>query len=362
VAVDPFESDAVAIEASIKDPARFGVVFDRHGATLHRYLLRRVGSNDADALLGDVFRIAFESRARYDTARPDARPWLYGIATNLVARHRRRHVRQEQAMARYSAAVALDSHRVDVAVEVIAGLEFADTVRRLSLLPAGERDALVLHAWEALSYAEIATVLAVPVGTVRSRINRARQRLQDLPLRRLDPVIHPDHLRRKKDQLMTDITGTTPERFEQRSRVYARLAYRDELAALGYLTRVFGLVERREARVGTGGPEDHMMAWLEFGAGLVMISHINTDIHRIHSPADLGGTTTLINVEVDNVDAHYTRAVNEGATITTELADTFYGARRYEASDIEGHQWHFEETHDHIRTRGGHIPIVDTTH
>ena len=76
--------------SSGRDPSReaFGVVFDRHATSLYRYLLRRVGAGDADALNGEVFRIAFERRADYDPHRPDARPWLYGIATNLVADHR----------------------------------------------------------------------------------------------------------------------------------------------------------------------------------------------------------------------------------------------------------------------------------
>jgi len=57
--------------------------------TLHRYLARRVGPDEAGSLLGEVFRIGFERRAHYDVERLSARPWLYGIATNLVARHRR---------------------------------------------------------------------------------------------------------------------------------------------------------------------------------------------------------------------------------------------------------------------------------
>ena len=154
---------------------------------------------------------------------------------------------------------------------------------------------------------------------------------------------------------MADITGTeNPERFEHRSRMYPRLAYRDERAALEYLTRVFGFTERREARASRTG--DDLLAWLEFGAGLVMIGRSNEDVHLIHSPAELGATTCMINVEVDDVDAHYAHAVAEGAEITMPIEDAWYGARRYEATDIGGHRWHFDETHDHIRARGGDAP------
>ena len=71
-------SDAAVITASLNEPSRFGVLFDRHATVLFRYLVRRVGAADAEGLLGEVFRIAFEKRANYDSQRPDARPWLYG--------------------------------------------------------------------------------------------------------------------------------------------------------------------------------------------------------------------------------------------------------------------------------------------
>ena len=83
------ETDATVITASLCDPARFGVIFDRHATVLHRYLVRRLGPDDAEAMVGDIFLIAFQRRDTYDVERPDARPWLYGIASNLLARKRR---------------------------------------------------------------------------------------------------------------------------------------------------------------------------------------------------------------------------------------------------------------------------------
>jgi len=84
------ESDAAVIAASLHDPVRFGTIFDRHATVLHRYLVRRLGPDEAEAMVGEVFRVAFEKRHTYDVLRPAARPWLYGIATNLLAKHRRR--------------------------------------------------------------------------------------------------------------------------------------------------------------------------------------------------------------------------------------------------------------------------------
>jgi RNA polymerase sigma factor (sigma-70 family) len=146
--------------------------------------VRRVGVDDAEALLGDVFRIAFEKRGTYDRRRPCARPWLYGIATNLLARHRRSEARRVRATAR-----ALAQHVTPgTAVDPADGVDEALDARALWLrvgdavaeLPEPERDVLLLFVWEELSYDEIASALNVPVGTVRSRLNRARGRLREL--------------------------------------------------------------------------------------------------------------------------------------------------------------------------------------
>ena len=155
---------------------------------------------------------------------------------------------------------------------------------------------------------------------------------------------------------MTAMVGTNTMKSEEVPRMYPRLAYRDEFAALEWLTRVFGFKERREARVGGTSPDDHLLAWLQFGTGLVMIGHSNEDVHQIVSPLDAGRASVMINVDVDDIDAHYANAVAQGADITMELEDAYYGARRYEATDLEGHRWHFDEPHDRIRARGGSVP------
>ena len=175
------DSDASVIAASLDEPARFGAVFDRHATTLYRYFVRRVGASEADGLLGELFRVAFERRTTYDIARPNARPWLYGIATNILAKHRRREARRLRATARL---MAERSASVDVADGVATALDAAELWPRVSEmiaeLPDGERDALLLFVWEQLSYEEIATSLEIPIGTVRSRLNRVRRRLRTL--------------------------------------------------------------------------------------------------------------------------------------------------------------------------------------
>lgn len=183
----------------------------------------------------------------------------------------------------------------------------------------------------------------------------------------LDPLrqIRPDRLEpddpgdpaaysRAKDQLMAQIDQTQqPPNVLATPDLYPRLAYNDELAAVDYLTRVFGFAESREARMEFDG---EYLCWLRLGTGMVMVSHANTDVHFIHSPTDAGLTTVMLNVYVTDIDSHYANAVAEGATITMDIADAFYGERRYEATDLEGHRWHFAERFDSIVERGGRAP------
>jgi RNA polymerase sigma-70 factor (ECF subfamily) len=177
-------SDAEVIAASRDDPAAFAMVFDRHAAVLLRFLVRRVGPDAADGLVGESFRIAFERRAAYDCTRPSARPWLYGIATNVLAKHRRAEARRLAALARLplrpggeAPAVALDDQ---VVAQVDARELWPRVAATIAALPPGERDALLLYAWEDLGYEDIAAALGIPVGTVRSRLNRARRRLREV--------------------------------------------------------------------------------------------------------------------------------------------------------------------------------------
>jgi RNA polymerase sigma factor (sigma-70 family) len=171
-------SDSGVIEESLIDPAVFAVLFDRHYERIWRYACRRAGPAVADDLASETFVRAFAARAQYDRGRLDASPWLYGIATNLLRGHRRAEARRMRAYAR--AAEPAESHggldgverRVDAAAcapQVAAALA--------SLKPA-DRDAVLLLALADLDYEAIAIATGVPVGTVRSRLSRARRQLQ----------------------------------------------------------------------------------------------------------------------------------------------------------------------------------------
>ncbi len=167
------------------------------------------------------------------------------------------------------------------------------------------------------------------------------------PLRRLRPdLVLPDDppdpgvLSRERDRLLSAILPGVPQRRRPMPAIYPRLAYRDEMAALEFLIRAFGLTERREARM---EHPDGMLAWLELGDGLVMIGRAGEEHHGLHSPLDAGRCTAMINAYVEDIDAHHRRAQASGAEIVMEPEDMFWGDRRYEALDLEGHRWHFAE-------------------
>ncbi|WP_318307428.1 RNA polymerase sigma factor [Amycolatopsis solani] len=170
--------DAEIIAASLRHPERFAALFDRHAAHIHRYLARRLGGQVADDLTGETFLIAFDRRDRYDPAFPGARPWLYGIATNLAGQRRRAEQREYRLRAALGPPSDHDSHADRVAERVSAQALTGPLAAALAGLAPRDRDVLLLIAWEGLAYDEVAAALAIPVGTVRSRLNRARKKVR----------------------------------------------------------------------------------------------------------------------------------------------------------------------------------------
>ena len=146
-------------------------------APLRGYLYRRLGSSIAEDLAAEAFAIAYRRWNDFDQSRP-VRPWLYGIAANLV----RHHWRKERRMLRAYARTGLDP----VVQEDDLGTERLDAEARQRVLAAAlaklrpvEREILLLHAWAELSDAEIAEALSLPLGTVKSRLHRGRERMRD---------------------------------------------------------------------------------------------------------------------------------------------------------------------------------------
>ncbi|MEV0092472.1 RNA polymerase sigma factor [Streptomyces sp. NPDC050738] len=181
---DPADSDASVVERSCDEPELFAVLFDRHSDDIHRYAARRLGTEAADDLMAETFVIAFQQRRRYDLTRPHALPWLYGIVTNLISRHKRAEARRLRALARVMSSTPAegagvgDAHSEAMADRVVARVGAESTRGALAAALAGlsprNRDVLLLIAWGDLDYAEAAEALGIPVGTVRSRLHRAR--------------------------------------------------------------------------------------------------------------------------------------------------------------------------------------------
>lgn len=166
--------DAAVIARSVRSPECFGTIFHRHAPAIYRYIARRLGPDSAEDLVAETFLAAFRARGRYDSAYSDARPWLYGIATRLVRRHRRDEIRFFQAIARTGvdpASETLDGQIIDRVAAQAARPDLAVALTRLSL---GQRDVLLLVA-SGLTYPETGLALGVPAGTVSSRLVKARR-------------------------------------------------------------------------------------------------------------------------------------------------------------------------------------------
>jgi RNA polymerase sigma factor (sigma-70 family) len=170
-------TDREVVAASVGEPSEFGEIFDRHYPAIAAYVLRRLGPSAEDAA-AEVFVRAFRQRHRFRPDHETVLPWLYGITSNVIADQRRSERRRVRALHRLSAR-ADDAHYDTSFGEPTLTPRVA---KALAQLTDADRDALLLMAWGELDYQEIAYALDCPVGTVRSRIARARRTLvADLP-------------------------------------------------------------------------------------------------------------------------------------------------------------------------------------
>lgn len=154
-------------------------IVERHHRVLFGYLARRVGRDIAEDVTSETFARAYQHRDRYDRERPDARPWLFGIATNLLRNQSRSEMRQLRAYSRHGVQDRTSDDDAAVDARLDATAQTPRLAAALAALKPGDREALTLFAWNEMSYEEIAEVLEIPVGTVRSRLNRARRIVQE---------------------------------------------------------------------------------------------------------------------------------------------------------------------------------------
>ena len=163
--------DAQVIARSLAVPGAFAAVYERHVGRVLLYMRRRLGDAAAEDATTEVFVRAFKTRGAYVAQHPSALPWLYWLAGLVIADYVRAERRRLKLLVRLAAVRSGDGSlalRSDLAPEVVRSLR--------SLSPA-DRETLLLIAWGELSYDEVATATGVPIGTVRSRVARARAQL-----------------------------------------------------------------------------------------------------------------------------------------------------------------------------------------
>jgi RNA polymerase sigma factor (sigma-70 family) len=173
--------DAEVVRLSYDRPELFAQIFERHHDAVRSYLVRRVGER-GDELAAEVFIRAFELRRRFDPDRGEVRAWLFGIAANLIRRHKRDEQRRLAALARLDPSPSTAS-QTDAERRIDAQRQRVNLARGLSSLSHSDRETLLLFVWGGLTYEQVAQALSLPIGTVRSRISRARRVVRD----ELDP-------------------------------------------------------------------------------------------------------------------------------------------------------------------------------
>jgi RNA polymerase sigma-70 factor (ECF subfamily) len=162
------------------DSDAFAELFERHGTAIYNYCFRRIGNwAGAEDLMSVVF---LEAWRRRDVDLPDGMvlPWLYGVATNVVRNASRSLRRYERALARVPRPEATPDFSEAADAHLDEETQMRNILALVGRLRREERDVFALCAWSGLSYEEAAVALAVPVGTVRSRLSRARAHLREL--------------------------------------------------------------------------------------------------------------------------------------------------------------------------------------
>ena len=163
-------------EADLKEV--FARLFDEHARPLRGYLAGRVGAHTADDLVAETFLVALRRWPSFDPAQATVRAWLYGIATNLLRNHIRQEIRGYRATARAATTGAQEAHDTRAAERVDAENATRSLAAALAALGQQERDVLLLTSWAGLAPAEVAVATGVPASTVRSQLQRVRQKLR----------------------------------------------------------------------------------------------------------------------------------------------------------------------------------------
>jgi RNA polymerase sigma-70 factor (ECF subfamily) len=154
----------------------FAARYDEHHVAVFRFAARRLGPETAEDVVAEAFTIAWARIASFDPARGEFVSWLFGIVTNVISRHHRQETRQWRAFSKVGVH-GTDSFDEELANRLDADVRWPHVASLLAEMSGQDRDVLLLHVWQEMTYQQVADTLGIPVGTVRSRIARARGRL-----------------------------------------------------------------------------------------------------------------------------------------------------------------------------------------
>ncbi|MCX5212641.1 RNA polymerase sigma factor [Kitasatospora sp. NBC_00240] len=163
------------------DQSALGELFDEQARDLYRYAVRASGDwAMAEDIVSLTFLEAWRLRGKLREEGESVRPWLFGIAANVLRNTARAARRHQAALARMPAREVMPDFADELVSRLDDSAELAAAHRALARLRRGEREVFTLCVWAGLDYAGAAQALGVPVGTVRSRLSRARTRLRKL--------------------------------------------------------------------------------------------------------------------------------------------------------------------------------------
>lgn len=163
------------------DRDALGELYDEHAQVLYRYALRVTGNwAEAEDVASATFLEAWRSREKLHPDGDSLRPWLLGIATNIMRRNARARRRREIALARVPERGSIPDFTDDLVTHLADAEQLHAAHTALARLRRRDREVFTLVVWAGLDYAAAAEALGVPVGTVRSRLSRARTRLREL--------------------------------------------------------------------------------------------------------------------------------------------------------------------------------------
>lgn len=186
-------TDSDLIRRSRESPQAFAALYDKYARMIFRYAARRAGESAAEDVMAETFLVAFERRDSFDHAWEDARPWLFGIATNLLRKHHRTEAKLLKVLAKGSGRDAYADSTERIADQLDAEVAISSLAGALRKLSAADRECILLYAWAELSYEGIAQATKVPIGTVRSRLNRTRRILKEAAGLHLNTIEEAEH-------------------------------------------------------------------------------------------------------------------------------------------------------------------------